>query len=404
MTKFVQKKKDLSLIKLIRKMKTANHKIISKLPKVGESIFATMTKMANDFGAINLSQGFPDFNCSEELLERVAFYQSNGFNQYASMPGVPRLRNRISEKIEKIYGRKYDPDSEIVVTAGGTQALYTAISAIVNPCDEVIILEPAYDSYSPAVLMNGGVPIYISLAENNYSIPWTLIEKSITKKTKLIIFNSPHNPTGSVFSKDDLTTLEKVIRNKDIYLISDEVYEHIIFDDKPHFSFSGSTELSERTFVISSFGKTYHTTGWKVGYCVAPNKLISEFKKVHQFIVFAVNTPIQHAYADIMEKEEMYLSLGKFYQTKRDLMVSLLKKSRFKINPAQGTYFQLLDYSGISNMHDRKFSEYLTKEIGVAVIPLSPFYASGINDKVIRICFAKKDEILHSAAEKLCKV
>lgn len=385
-------------------MNSSNQKIISKLPKVGESIFATMTKMANDFGAINLSQGFPDFNCSEELLERVAFYQSNGFNQYAPMPGVPRLRNKISEKIEKIYGKKYNPDSEIVVTAGGTQALYTAISAIVNPGDEVIILEPAYDSYSPAVLMNGGVPIYISLTENIYSIPWTLIEKSISKKTKLIIFNSPHNPTGSIFSKDDIDTLEKLIRNKDIYLISDEVYEHIIFDDKPYLSFSGSTELSERTFVVSSFGKTYHTTGWKVGYCVAPEKLISEFKKVHQFIVFAVNTPIQHAYADIMEKEEMYLSLSKFYQTKRDLMVSLLKKSRFKINPAQGTYFQLLDYSGISNMHDREFSEYLTKEIGVAVIPLSPFYANGSNEKVIRICFAKKDEILHSAAEKLCKI
>ncbi len=404
MTKFVQKKKDLSLIKHKRKMNSSNQKIISKLPKVGESIFATMTKMANDFGAINLSQGFPDFNCSEELLERVAFYQSNGFNQYAPMPGVPRLRNKISEKIEKIYGKKYNPDSEIVVTAGGTQALYTAISAIVNPGDEVIILEPAYDSYSPAVLMNGGVPIYISLTENIYSIPWTLIEKSISKKTKLIIFNSPHNPTGSIFSKDDIDTLEKLIRNKDIYLISDEVYEHIIFDDKPYLSFSGSTELSERTFVVSSFGKTYHTTGWKVGYCVAPEKLISEFKKVHQFIVFAVNTPIQHAYADIMEKEEMYLSLSKFYQTKRDLMVSLLKKSRFKINPAQGTYFQLLDYSGISNMHDREFSEYLTKEIGVAVIPLSPFYANGSNEKVIRICFAKKDEILHSAAEKLCKI
>ena len=375
----------------------------SKLPKIGESIFATMTKMANDYNAINLSQGFPDFNCSEELLERVAYYQSKGFNQYAPMPGVLNLRKKISEKIEKIYGRKYNLDSEIVVTAGGTQALYAAITAVVSPGDEVIILEPAYDSYAPAVLINGGVPIYISLSPKDYSIDWDKVEKSISVKTKLIIINSPHNPTGSVLSQNDLTILEKIIRNKNIYLISDEVYEHIIFDGKKHFSFSESPELSARTFVISSFGKTYHTTGWKVGYCVAPEKLIKEFKKVHQFIVFAVNTPIQHAYADIMEKEALYLGLSKFYQQKRDLMTSLLRKSNFKFKPASGTYFQLLDYSSISNLNDREFSEYLTKEIGVAVIPLSPFYAEGSKEKVIRICFAKKDEVLKAASEKLCR-
>jgi len=373
----------------------------SKLPNIGESIFATMTKMANDCNAINLSQGFPDFNCSEELLERVAYYQSKGFNQYAPMPGVLNLRKKISEKIEKIYGRKYNPDSEIVVTAGGTQALYAAITAVVSSGDEVIILEPAYDSYAPSVLINGGVPIYISLSPKDYSIDWDKVEKSISVKTKLIIINSPHNPTGSVLSQNDLTILEKIIRNKNIYLISDEVYEHIIFDGKKHFSFSESPELSERTFVISSFGKTYHTTGWKVGYCVAPEKLIKEFKKVHQFIVFAVNTPIQYAYSDIMEKEEMYLGLSKFYQQKRDLMTSLLRKSNFKFKPASCTYFQLLDYSSISNLNDREFSEYLTKEIGVAVIPLSPFYAEGSKEKVIRICFAKKDEVLKAASEKL---
>ena len=376
----------------------------SKLPNIGESIFATMTKMANDYNAINLSQGFPDFNCSEELLERVAFYQSKGFNQYAPMPGVLNLRKKISAKIEKIYGRKYNPDSEIVVTAGGTQALYTAITAVVSPGDEVIILEPAYDSYAPAVLINGGVPVYISLKKKDYSINWDKVEKSISAKTKLIMINSPHNPTGSVLSENDIATLEKIIRDKNIYLISDEVYEHIIFDDKTHFSFSQSPELSQRTFVISSFGKTYHTTGWKVGYCAAPKKLMDEFKKVHQFMVFAVNTPIQHAYADIMEKEEMYLGLNKFYQQKRDFMVALLAKSRFKFRPAQGTYFQLLDYSSISDLNDREFSEYLTKEIGVAVIPLSPFYSGGSQDKVIRICFAKKDEVLSAASEKLCKV
>lgn len=376
----------------------------SKLPKIGESIFATMTKMANDYNAINLSQGFPDFNCSEELLERVAYYQSKGYNQYAPMPGVLSLRKKISEKIEKIYGRKYNPDSEIVVTAGGTQALYTAITAVVSPGDEVIILEPAYDSYAPAVLINGGVPVYIPLSKMNYSIDWNIVEKSITDRTKLIIINSPHNPTGSVLSKNDIAALEKIIRNKNIYLISDEVYEHIIFDGNLHYSFSQSSELSERTFVISSFGKTYHTTGWKVGYCAAPEKLMNEFKKIHQFIVFAVNTPIQYAYADIMEKEEMYFGLSKFYKAKRDLMTSLLSKSKFKFKPAQGTYFQLLDYSSISDLNDREFSEYLTKEIGVAVIPLSPFYSGGSQDRVIRICFAKKDEVLIAASEKLCGV
>jgi methionine transaminase len=376
----------------------------SKLPTISESIFTTMTKMANDYNAINLSQGFPDFNCSDELLQRVAYYQSRGFNQYAPMPGVLSLRKKISEKIEKIYGRKYNPDSEIVVTAGGTQALYTAITSIISPGDEVIILEPAYDSYVPTVLINGGVPVYLSLAKNDYSINWDEVEKSISNKTRLIITNSPHNPTGSVLSKNDLSALEKIIRNKNIYLISDEVYEHIIFDNKKHFSFSESPELSERTFIISSFGKTYHTTGWKVGYCVAPEELINEFKKVHQFIVFAVNTPIQHAYADIMEKEEMYLGLSKFYQSKRDFMISLLNKSRFKFKPAQGTYFQLLDYSSISKLNDREYSAFLTKEIRVGVIPLSPFYSHGSDEKVIRICFAKKDEILQAAAERLCKV
>jgi len=376
----------------------------SKLPKIGESIFATMTRMANDYNAINLSQGFPDFNCSDELLERVAYYQSKGFNQYAPMPGVLNLRNKISEKIEKIYGRKYNPDSEIVVTAGATQALFTAITAIVSPGDEVIIFEPAYDSYAPAVLINGGIPIYIPLTKKDYSIDWDVVERTITNKTRLIIINSPHNPTGSVLCENDLSTLEKLVRNKNIYVISDEVYEHIIFDDKKHFSFSQSPELSERTFVVSSFGKTYHTTGWKVGYCAAPENLMNEFKKVHQFIVFAVNTPIQNAYADIMEKEDLYLGLNKFYQQKRDFMVSLLAKSRFKFKPAQGTYFQLLDYSTISDLNDREFSEYLTKEIGVAVIPLSPFYSEGSKDKIIRICFAKNNEVLTAASEKLCRV
>jgi methionine aminotransferase len=381
---------------------SSNH--FSKLPNIAESIFATMTKMANDYNAINLSQGFPDFNCSEELLERVAFYQSKGFNQYAPMPGVLSLRKKISQKIEKNYGKKYNPESEIVITAGATQALYTAITAVVSPGDEVIILEPAYDSYAPAIMINGGIPNYIPLTKSDYSINWDKVERTISEKTRLIIINSPHNPTGSVLSKIDLMSLENLIRDKNILIISDEVYEHIIFDDLIHFSFSQLSELSQRTFVISSFGKTYHTTGWKVGYCAAPEKLMSEFKKVHQFIVFAVNTPIQHAYADIMDNEKLYLGLGKFYQSKRDLITKLLSKSRFKFTPAQGTYFQLLDYSSISDMNDMEFAKYLTREIGVAVIPLSPFYFERNQDKVIRICFAKNDEVLHNAADRLCRV
>lgn len=383
-------------------MKSIN--LNSKLQKVGESIFATMTKLANEYNAINLSQGFPDFNCSEELLERVAFYQAKGFNQYAPMPGVLRLREKISAKIKKTYGTIYNSEKEIVVTAGATQALYTAITSIVSKGDEVIIIEPAYDSYAPSVLLAGGVPVFIPLTNGEYKVQWELVERSISDKTKLMIFNSPHNPTGSALEAEDIIALERIISSKNIFIISDEVYEHILFDGNVHYSFSASPVLKRRTFVISSFGKTYHTTGWKVGYCAAPEKLMNEFKKVHQFIVFAVNTPIQHAYADIMEKETMYLSLSNFYQTKRDLMISLLSKSKFKFKPARGTYFQLLDYSSVSKKYDMEFSKYLTKEIGVAVIPLSPFYSKGSNNKIIRICFAKKDEVLQAAAEKLCKV
>jgi methionine aminotransferase len=376
----------------------------SKLPKIGESIFATMTKMANDYNAINLSQGFPDFNCSDELIERAAFYQVNGFNQYAPMPGVLKLRERISEKINKIYGKHYNPEKEIVITAGATQAIYTAITSVTVPGDEVIIIEPAYDSYVPAVLLSGGIPIFVPLTKKDYRVQWEIVERSISNKTKLLIINSPHNPTGSILEKEDIQILERIIKNKNIFIISDEVYEHIIFDEKVHQSFSASPILSEKTFLINSFGKTYHTTGWKIGYCAAPEKLMTEFRKVHQFIVFAVNTPIQHAFADIMDNEEMYLSLGKFYEAKRDLIISLLSKSKFKIDPAFGTYFQLLDYSNISELNDMDFCEYLTKEIGVAVIPLSPFYNEGSNEKVIRICFAKKDEVLQEAANRLCKI
>jgi methionine aminotransferase len=376
----------------------------SKLPEIGTSIFATMSKMANDYNAINLSQGFPDFNCSEELIDLVTFYMKKGFNQYAPMFGTEALRKQISLQVNNDYGRVYDYENEITITSGATQALYTAFTTIVNKGDEVIIFEPAYDSYLPAIKINGGIPIGIRLNENDFSIPWEEVRKAITPKTKCIVLNSPHNPTGTTLSKNDITELIDIVDKTNILLISDEVYEHIIFDGKDHLSFAKYEQLSKRSFVISSFGKTLHTTGWKVGYCCAPENLTREFRKVHQFIVFAVNTPIQLAISDYIKKSENIYSLNKFYQAKRDLFISLIKNSKFKIKPCSGTYFQLLDYNKISDVSDIDFSEYLTKNIGVAAIPLSPFYLDGSNEKLIRICFAKKDEVLKTATDKLCKV
>lgn len=376
----------------------------SKLSKVGTSIFAVMSKLAVEHSAINLSQGFPDFNCPEELIDLVYHYQKKGMNQYAPMPGVENLRIEISKKIEKLHGRSNDVQKEITITAGATQALYAAISCVVQKGDEVIIFEPAYDSYIPTILANGGVSVSIKLDKNDYSINWEIVKNKISKKTKLIIVNSPHNPTGSIISYNDIKQLEELIRNKNIFVISDEVYEHIIFDGHEHLSLSRSDVLAKKTFVISSFGKTYHTTGWKMGYCAAPKKLTKEFRKFHQFMVFAVNTPIQYAYADFMKNEKHYMDLPEFYQTKRDLFASLLKKSKFELKECKGTYFQLLDYSKLSDLDDMQFSEYLTKSAGVAVIPLSPFYSSKNKDKVIRVCFAKNNSVLSKAAEKLVNI
>jgi len=379
-------------------------KIKTKLPDWGTSIFTIMSRMAIEHNAINLAQGFPDFNCDDELLELVHHFQKKGFNQYAPMQGVVNLRKAISEKIEKLYRRQYDFENEITVTAGATQALYTAITSIVTSGDEVIIFEPAYDSYVPDILSNGGIPVYIPLNPINYSYDWDFVKSKISYKTKAIIINSPHNPTGSLITEDDIKELENITKGTEILILSDEVYEHIIFDGKKHFSIAGSEELAKRTFVISSFGKTYHTTGWKMGYCAAPESLTKEFRKMHQFIVFSVNTPIQYAYAEFMKQEERYLSLGNFYQHKRDVFLNEIKKSKFKLKPCNGTYFQLLDYSSISDLPDMEFSEYLTKEIGVAVIPLSPFYEDRKSRSIIRICFAKSDEVLKEAASKFQKL
>jgi methionine aminotransferase len=373
----------------------------TKLPDWGTSIFTVMTRMAIEHNAINLAQGFPDFNCDDELIELVHHFQKKGFNQYAPMEGVPTLRKAISEKIKNLYGRKYDSESEITVTAGATQALFTVITSIVESGDEVILFEPAYDSYVPDILSNGGIPIYVSLNPNDYSYDWDTIRNKISNKTKAIIINSPHNPTGTLIKKEDIIELEKITKGTNILVISDEVYEHITFDKNLHHSLASSDELSKRTFVISSFGKTYHTTGWKMGYCAAPEFLTKEFRKMHQFIVFSVNTPIQYAYADFMKQEERYLSLGMFYQNKRDVFLEAIKDSKFKMKKSYGTYFQLLDYSSISKKSDIEFAEYLTKEIGVAVIPLSPFYEDRVSRSLIRVCFAKSDDVLKNAAEKL---
>ena len=374
---------------------------ISKLPEVGTSIFAVMSKLANEHNAINLSQGFPDFNCSDELIDLVNSFMKKGNNQYAPMPGTVELRNEISRVIINLYNNFYNPETEITITAGATQALFTAFSAIVKNGDEVIVFEPAYDSYIPAIKLNGGVPVVISLNETDFSIPWEEVKSKITNKTKFIVFNSPHNPTGTILNDNDILTLIDLVKNSNIYLISDEVYEHIIFDENKHLSFARFDELSKRSFVISSFGKTFHTTGWKLGYCCAPGNLMMEFRKVHQFVVFAVNTPVQLAIAEYLKNETHISVLSKFYQEKRNLFRDLIKDSKFKLINCDGTYFQLLDYSDISDMNDLDFSVHLTKDFGVAVIPISPFCSSNINSKIVRVCFAKKEEVLIKASEKL---
>ncbi len=376
-------------------------RIHSKLPEVGSSIFSVMTRMANEYNAINLSQGFPDFNCPDELIDLVHHFQKKGFNQYAPMQGVLPLRFEISKKIEKLHGRNYDSENEVTITAGATQALYTAISCLVGKDDEVLIFEPAYDSYAPAVKMNLGKPVFIPLNYDDYSINWELTAQKINSRTRLIILNSPHNPTGSIISLNDLRILENIVKGKNVFIISDEVYEHITFDGYEHISLSRSDILANRSFIISSFGKTYHTTGWKMGYCVGPEYMMNEFRKLHQFVVFSANTPTQLAYSDFLKNASHYLELGSFYQKKRDYFIEKIQKSKFKIKKCSGTYFQLLDYSDISNKNDMQFSRQLATETGVAVIPLSPFYKKGSDGRIIRVCFAKSNEVLSRAGALL---
>jgi methionine transaminase len=378
--------------------------IQSKLPDVGVTIFSVMTQLAVENQAINLSQGFPDFDPDPQLRELVWKQMQAGHNQYAPMQGILALREKIAVKTQALYGRACDPVTEITVTAGATEGLFAAITAVVKPGDEVIVIEPAYDAYVPIIELNGGRPVFIKMTFPDYRIDWAALRKALTPKTRMIILNSPHNPTGAVLSAEDMQILGGLVAGTDIFILSDEVYEHIVFDGRRHESILRYPDLADRSFVISSFGKTYHTTGWKVGYCLAPRALSVEFQKIHQFLTFAVNTPVQLAYAQFLENRDAYLGLAAFYQKKRDLFLSLVENSRFRALPCCGTYFQMLDYSAITDAPDVDFARTMTVEHKVAAIPPSVFYHDQTDARVLRFCFAKTDETLKEAAKKLCKI
>ncbi len=377
----------------------------SKLPQVGTTIFTVMSKMAQDFGAINLSQGFPDFECPEKLKELVVHYLHDHKNQYPPMAGIPQLREQIAHKVSTLYGFSADPDSEITVTSGATEALFDAVQATVHAGDEVIMFDPAYDSYEPAVAMAGGEPVRLPLRLPDYSIDFDLLADSISDRTRLIIINSPHNPCGAILSREDLDALAAIIADKEITILSDEVYEHMVYDGEQHCSVLTHPQLRSRSFAVFSFGKTYHVTGWKLAYCVAAEPLSTEFRKVHQFVTFTTTSFLQYAIADFMAAcPEHATDLSAFYQQKRDKFCTLLEGSRFKLNPSRGTYFQLADYSEISDKSDMEFVTELTQEKGVAAIPLTPFYAEAPASRIVRFCFCKDDATLEQAAEILCRI
>ena len=380
-------------------------RIETKLPKVGTTIFTVMSQLAAEHKAVNLGQGFPDFDGPKRLRDALARAVSEGKNQYSAMAGVPRLREQIALKTEQLYGRRVNPDTEITVTSGATEALFNAISLLVRPGDEVVVLDPCYDSYEPVIELNGGRAVHVPLTLPDFSIDWQQVNDACSSRTRAIIVNTPHNPSGSVFSVQDVDALAEIARRHDIAVISDEVYEHIIFDGHQHQSVLRHPELAERSFVISSFGKTYHCTGWKVGYCIAPAALSNEFRKVHQYVTFCTFQPAQWALAEILEAEpQHYLELPAFYQEKRDRFRALLAKSRFDLLPVAGAYFQIVNYSRISDRDDLSFCEWLTREHGVAAIPVSAFYETPPEMRLIRFCFAKTDTTLVMAAEKLARV
>ena len=377
----------------------------SRLPNVGTTIFTVMSTLAAEKNAVNLGQGFPDFNCDPALVDAVTVAMQKGLNQYPPMTGVPVLREAIASKVEALYGRRYNAASEITITAGATQAIITAILAIVHPGDEVIVLEPCYDSYVPNIELAGGVTVRVPLTPGTFRPDFDKIAAAITPKTRASLINSPHNPSGTVWSAQDMLRLQEILAPTDVLLISDEVYEHMVFDGQQHQSAASYPGLAARAFIVSSFGKTYHVTGWKVGYVAAPAALSAEFRKVHQFNVFTVNTPVQHALAAYMADAKPYLELAAFYQRKRDLFRAGLARTKFKLLPGEGTYFQCVDISGLAvperNLPEAEFCLWLTSEIGVAAIPLSAFYGNGFDQHVVRFCFAKKDETLNAALQRL---
>jgi methionine transaminase len=375
--------------------------LASRLPSVGTTIFTVMSRLAADVGAINLSQGFPDFDCDPELIEAVARHMRAGRNQYAPMPGVPALREAIARMYLTSYGRTYDPETEVTITSGATEAIFDVVAACVHPGDEVIVLEPCYDSYVPAIELNGGVPVVVSLRFPDYSVDWDAVSRAITPRTRLLMINTPHNPTGSVLTGDDMRALAAVVDRTGVLVLGDEVYQHIIFDGLRHESLARDAALAARSFVVGSFGKTYHATGWKVGYAVAPVALTTELRKVHQFVTFSTNTPVQYALADFLGAERGLRELAPFFQAKRDLFLTLMTGSRFRPLHSRGSYFQLMDYSEISDEGDADFAVRLTREHGVASIPTSPFLHREKAPRVLRFCFAKKDETLEAAASRL---
>ena len=372
--------------------------ITSKLPAVGTTIFTVMSKLAQEHNAINLSQGFPDFDCAPRLLELVGKYFNAGLNQYPPMAGVMALRERVVEKAAALYDATYDPEHEATIVPGATYGIFTAITAFVRPGDEVVLFEPTYDSYAPAVEVNGGRPVYVRLQYPDYGIDWNAVQQAITPKTRMIVINTPNNPTTSVFSAEDMRAFENMLRNTNIIVVADEVYEHLIYDGHQHQSVARFPGLAERSFVVSSFGKTYSVTGWKMGYVLAPKELMSEFRKVHQFNVFVTNGPLQYVLAEYMADPSAYLSLAAFYQQKRDFFLAGLAGSRFKVLPSRGTFFQNLAYDAVSDEKDTDLAVRLTKEKGLAAIPLSVFYHDGHCDKVLRFCFAKSEQTLAKGA------
>ena len=379
--------------------------IASKLPSVGTTIFTVMSQMAAEHNAINLSQGFPEFPISEELIELVYRNMQMGHNQYAPMPGLPALREEIAQKIAKLYQTEVNPDEEITVTAGATEAIFSTIMALVNEGEEVVVLEPAYDCYIPAIELAGGVPKTVALNPKDFTPDWEKIRDTITEKTRMLVINTPHNPSGAVFSPEDIKGLKALLeQNPNLLILSDEVYEHIIFDDKPHLSVLADQELAKRSIAVYSFGKTFHATGWKIGYLVAPASLTKEIRKVHQYNCFSVNTPAQFALAEFLKDESNYQGIGVMYQKKRDYFVERLAASKFKVIPSYGTYFQILNYDNVSQESDVQFAERLTKEYGLASIPVSAFYQQKTDNKMLRFCFAKGEETLEKAADILCKI